>query len=104
MVCQADSSGGCTCGFHLALAEFKRSLNNDELVRSFEGTRLHHLTSEIAKIQQEQASKRRLRYMKRIDPFLKTMEEYGKVIEIFVNIEDVVAFIWVHIPAVLSCV
>ncbi|KAK4159591.1 hypothetical protein QBC43DRAFT_326945 [Cladorrhinum sp. PSN259] len=94
MSCQAEESGGCTCGFHIALADFKRALKDDDLARSFQGTKLHHLTAEIAKIQQEQASKRRLRYMKRIDPFLKTMQEYGKVVDIFVNAEDIVAFIW----------
>ncbi|KAK3988674.1 hypothetical protein QBC44DRAFT_328722 [Cladorrhinum sp. PSN332] len=94
MSCQAEASGGCTCGFHIALADFKRTLKDDELVRSFQGTQLHHLTAEIAKIQQEQASKRRLRYMKRLDPFLKTMEEYGKVVEVFANAQDIVAFIW----------
>ncbi|KAK4220845.1 hypothetical protein QBC38DRAFT_493303 [Podospora fimiseda] len=94
MSCQAEASGGCTCGFHLALADFKRNLKDDDLVRSFQGTQLHHLTAEIAKIQQEQHSKRSLRYMKRLDPFLKKMEQYGKVIEIFANSQDIVAFIW----------
>jgi len=36
-------------------------------------------------------------YMKRLDPFLQTMEQYGKVINVFVNISSVVAFIWVCI-------
>ncbi|KAK0654181.1 hypothetical protein QBC41DRAFT_386563, partial [Cercophora samala] len=80
--------------FHTALAEFKTTLQDASLIKSFEGVRLHQFTSEIARIQQEQTSKRRMRYMKRIEPFLKTMEEYGKVVEVFVNVEEVVAFIW----------
>ncbi|KAK0716576.1 hypothetical protein B0T21DRAFT_296583 [Apiosordaria backusii] len=94
MACDALSSGACTCGFHIALADFKKTLEDDNLIKSFEGARLHQLTAEIARIQQEQTSKRRMRYMKRIEPFLKTMEQYGKVVEVFVNAEEIVAFIW----------
>ncbi|KAK4195589.1 hypothetical protein QBC40DRAFT_288802 [Triangularia verruculosa] len=94
MACDALTSGACSCGFHIALAEFKSTLQDDSLIKSFQGTCLHQLTSEIARIQQEQVSKRRMRYMKRVEPFLKTMEQYGKVVEIFVNVEEIVAFVW----------
>ena len=94
--CATFEPGECTCGFHAALAEFLKSANlTDAEIEDFRATRLHQLTATIAKIQKEQVSKRRLRYMKRIDPFLKTMEQYGKVVDVLVNTEDIVAFIWV---------
>ena len=90
-------AGVCSCSFHLALEDFKkRSRLGPEELQAFETTRLHELRSAIATIQREQESKRRLRYMRRLEPFLQTMEQYGKVVEVFVNTSDIVAFLWVR--------
>ncbi|KAI1410433.1 hypothetical protein F5Y13DRAFT_167760 [Hypoxylon sp. FL1857] len=57
-------------------------------------TSLEELQACIRTIQQEQEQKRRMMYMKRLDPFLQTMEQYGKVLDVFVNTSEIVAFIW----------
>ncbi|KAK0732942.1 hypothetical protein B0T26DRAFT_682391 [Lasiosphaeria miniovina] len=93
--CGAAGTGFCSCAFHLALEDFKKNSNlSAEELQSFEGTRLHQLRSAIGRIQKDQESKRRLRYMKRLEPFLQTMEQYGKVVEVFVNASDIVAYLW----------
>ncbi|KAJ3566801.1 hypothetical protein NPX13_g6998 [Xylaria arbuscula] len=79
-----------------AVEDFKTSsnLSRDEL-RDFSATTFTQIESVIASIQQKQAQSRRLMYMRRLEPFLKTMAEYGKVFEVFGNISPLVAFIWV---------
>ncbi|KAI1358262.1 hypothetical protein F5Y08DRAFT_333252 [Xylaria arbuscula] len=78
-----------------AVEDFKTSsnLSRDEL-RDFSATTFTQIESVIASIQQKQAQSRRLMYMRRLEPFLKTMAEYGKVVEVFGNISPLVAFIW----------
>ena len=78
-----------------ALDDFKvnAELTNAELqffqFRTFEDVR-----DTLNSIQEDQSKKKRLVYMRRIDPFLKAMTEYSKVIEVFLNTSDILAFIW----------
>lgn len=85
------------CHFTTALEEFKKGvkLSADE-ESLFKLTKLEDLRIFIRDLQEEQCRQRRMSYLKRLEPFLKTMEEYGKVIEVFVNASDIVAFIWVN--------
>lgn len=62
----------------------------------FKSTTLQNLREEIHRIQQKHAKSRSMKYMQRLEPFLFAMERYGKVVEIFVNSSDMVAFIWVR--------
>lgn len=82
--------------FATAQSNFIRdaALSKDER-DSFESTSLQDLRQEITQIQEKQAQRRSMRYLRRLDPFLIAMEKYGKIIEIFLNTSDVVAFIWV---------
>ena len=77
------------------LESFKRRLSPEE-IEQFEIVTFADLQISIKKIQTEQASRNSLRNMARIRPFLDTLEQYAKVIEVFVNVKpDVLAFIWV---------
>ncbi|KAF2141617.1 uncharacterized protein K452DRAFT_271241 [Aplosporella prunicola CBS 121167] len=81
--------------FQKVLKAFKLKANlsaNEEMEFSF--TTLQDLYNAIYKMQSHHESTRKMVYMKRLAPFLETMEQYGKVIEIFTNAADVVAFIW----------
>ena len=49
----------------------------------------------IEKIQEKQKATRSYRNLRRIEPFVTGMKEYGKVIELFTNASPVVAFVWV---------
>ncbi|KAI0010504.1 hypothetical protein F4779DRAFT_577169 [Xylariaceae sp. FL0662B] len=83
------------CEFRKALDHFKRTAGLTRAEEDeFRMTSLGELKNCIQTIQRDQEQKRRMMYMKRLDPFLQTMEQYGKVIEVFVNTSDIVAFIW----------
>ncbi|KAK4207839.1 putative zinc finger protein [Rhypophila decipiens] len=79
--------------FEQALAEFQRRLKPKHK-RSFTATTLENLRHEIGQIQDRQNSSRRLQNMARLNPFLEAMEQIGKVIEIFTQSSEVVAFVW----------
>ncbi|KAL1846019.1 hypothetical protein Daus18300_014380 [Diaporthe australafricana] len=92
----SNSSGGTRCEFEIALEDFKKNaqLGPDE-VKEFRFADLNSLRSTIKRIQTEQESKRRMRNMKRLEPFLQTMEQYGHTVDVFVNTSEVLAFVWV---------
>lgn len=73
---------------------FKANLTAGEL-DYFRGSGLEHVQIALQRIQKEQEGKRQLLYLNRIDPYLKTMIEYGKVVEVFLNVSEILAFIWV---------
>jgi uncharacterized protein involved in exopolysaccharide biosynthesis len=82
--------------FHRSIEAFraKAGLSQDEL-QDFELTSLDDLKAQISIIQSDQRRSKKLLYLKRLGPFLDTMEQYGKIIEVFLNIHEVVAFVWV---------
>lgn len=82
--------------FTEALSAFKQNARLSSSEESdFRITTLEELKDAVRKMEQEQESKRRMMNMKRLDPFLKSMEQYGKIIEVFGNVNEVVAFVWV---------
>ncbi|KAK9774284.1 putative C2H2-type domain-containing protein [Seiridium cardinale] len=92
----ADCTGPATsCGFETVLEDFKKNAQlTPKQSEDFKFDSLDGLRSTIHTIQNEQAAKKRMRHMKRLEPFLRTMEQYGKVVEIFVNTSEVLAFVW----------
>ena len=83
-----------TNAFERVLQHFKNNLTPDE-VKDFQFTKLHDLHVEIEIIQQNHASARKLRNMKRLEKFLEAMEQYGKIVEIFLNCTPILAYVWV---------
>ena len=84
------------CEFVTALEEFKRTAGlSAEEEAEFKIASLESLLIAIRKIQEDQERRRAMMYIARLEPFLKSMEQYGKVIEVFVNTSEIVAFIWV---------
>ncbi|KAF8457906.1 hypothetical protein BDZ91DRAFT_852248 [Kalaharituber pfeilii] len=81
--------------FRETLSEFRRNLRlKPAQVQDFENTTLESLKGCIDNIQTEQAKGRNMRNINRIRPFVDAMEQYGKIIEVFLNISEFVAFIW----------
>ena len=80
--------------FQLVLEKFKASLTDSEKSQ-FQLTTLHDLHVAIEEIQRKQASEKRLQGMQRLEVFLEGMKEYDKVIQVFVNSTQILAFIWV---------
>lgn len=81
--------------FHLVLAKFKASLNDHDR-RQFGATTLHDLEVAIASIQQKQLSERKLRAMSKLGRFLEGMQEYDKIVAVFLNTSEILAFVWVR--------
>ncbi|KAJ5415724.1 hypothetical protein N7465_004419 [Penicillium sp. CMV-2018d] len=80
--------------FQHVLATFKAKVD-PKMTSEFEMTTLVDLRRSLASIQRKHASERRVRNMGRLSRFLDAMEQYGKVIEVFLNATDILAFVWV---------
>jgi molecular chaperone GrpE (heat shock protein) len=79
--------------FQVILAEFKKSLPPKEL-ENFQVTTLADVRESIIRIQRDQEELKRMMNMTRLESFLEAMEQFGKVIEVFVNASNFVAFVW----------
>ena len=89
--------------FERAVDAFRKTADLDEAeMADFELTDLQALRQAINTIQNKQARNKRLMYMRRLEPFLKTMEDYSKVLELFLNVSNFIAFVWVMIKSLLQ--
>lgn len=80
--------------FDKSLDRFKIGLSDREK-EDFALTSLGEVHDVILGIQKRHASERRMQNMARIQAFLDNMENYGKVIEVFLNVSSFIAFVWV---------
>ncbi|KAH0563181.1 hypothetical protein GP486_002248 [Trichoglossum hirsutum] len=80
--------------FQKALDNFRSNVAQSDQ-DEFKYTTLEDLQRSILEIQEKHASGRKAKNMARLNPFLKAMEQYGKVIEVFLNTSEFVAFVWV---------
>ncbi|KAF2800245.1 hypothetical protein K505DRAFT_229197 [Melanomma pulvis-pyrius CBS 109.77] len=82
--------------FEKAVDAFKKNagLSQAEMA-DFQMTSLHGLKVQIAIIQKDQQKSRKMLFLKRLSPFLDAIEQYGKVLEVFLNTSNFVAYIWV---------
>jgi hypothetical protein len=87
--------------FQEILEKFKKRLTQDEL-NNFQFTTLEDVRLEMARIQVEQANRKEMMHMPRLQSFLEAMEQFGKVIEVFLNTSEFVAFIWGPIKFLLQ--
>ena len=86
--------------FQMAVASFAASLT-DKQRREFRGCSLKEVEDTIRSVETHLASERQQRNMQRVSKFLEGMDQLGKVIDVFVNCDSVVAFIWGPIKFVL---
>jgi len=80
--------------FENALTKFRASLTEKQR-RDFAHCTRNDVEKAIDDIQVRLGSERRLRNMKRIAKFIEAMSELGKVVEVFLNVGNLVAFVWV---------
>ncbi|OMP84370.1 Vegetative incompatibility protein HET-E-1 [Diplodia seriata] len=79
--------------FQQRLEEFKQNLSPDQ-EENFKFTTLDDLKRLVHSIQEEQTKSRRLTNLRRLAPFLEAMEQFDKVVQIFLNAADLLACIW----------
>jgi hypothetical protein len=82
--------------FYSALDRFKIGLSEREK-EDFELTSLDEVHNVILEIQKKHASERRMQNMNRLESFVEGMEQYGSVIEVFLNTSSFIAFVWVSL-------
>lgn len=87
--------------FRSILSSFKKRLTQKEQ-DDFQFATLEGVRLEMARIQREQASRKEMMNMPRIQSFLEAMEQFGKVIEVFLNTSEFVAFIWGPVKFILQ--
>lgn len=79
--------------FKAALVKFRARLSGTQLTE-FQSTTYEQLCQEIIRIQHDQENQKTLMNLSRIQSCLEAMNQFGKVIEVFLNVSDVVAFVW----------
>jgi len=84
--------------FQKALENFKKDLTAQQR-REFGITKLQDVKDEVNKIQIRHGSAKKLRGMSRMSKFLEAMQQLEQVISVFLNVSEVVAFIWVSTVA-----
>ena len=78
-----------------ALDQLKSSVTTED-VRTFFNTSLEDVWREARKIEKEQADRRDLRFMRRVEPLLRSLESYAGVIEVLCQGYSPMAFVWVR--------
>ncbi|KAK3619537.1 hypothetical protein LTR56_023972 [Elasticomyces elasticus] len=79
--------------FEQILRDFRDSLTTEEDT-DFAATTLDELKLIVTAIQEKQRRKHNMQNMTRLMGFLEAMENYGKTLDVFVNVHNFVAFIW----------
>ena len=87
--------------FQQALDDFRKGLREDDR-NQIMYTTLDDLQRCILDIQNKHNTARRSRNMGRLKPFLEAMEQYGKVIEVFLNASQILCFVWVSFGLIVS--
>jgi hypothetical protein len=87
--------------FDRALERFRDSLT-EEQKRQFLATNLKDVTSEIETIQRRFGSEKKLRNLRRVSKFLEAMKQVEQVVNVFLNVHESVAFVWVSARALHS--
>jgi transcriptional/translational regulatory protein YebC/TACO1 len=80
--------------FEKVLERFRDSLT-EEQKRQFSATSFQDVESEIQNIQCRYGSEKKLRNLKKLSKFLEAMNQVEQVVKVFLNVHEVVAFVWV---------
>ena len=93
MATNATSTAG-TAQFNRTLGEFKRELSPEE-VDDFNFITSTDLKKAILQLQNDQRSEKRMQNLSRLSAFLEAMDQFDKVVHVFLNASDYLGFIWV---------
>lgn len=89
--------------FEQALSDFQKGLSNKELVQ-FQCIEFKDVEDIVKSIERDQKKKKKMQNIARIKPFLHAMRQYGKIVEVFLNTSNIIAFIWVSSRSVLHSI
>jgi hypothetical protein len=80
-------------GFQQAVAKFSLRLTKEEF-ENFKFSTLKELHTVLDTIQTGQGKRRELMNLTRIQAFLEAMDQYGRVVEVFLNASSILCFVW----------
>jgi hypothetical protein len=83
------------CAFGNAVNRFRESLTKSQR-EQFAHCQKEDVERTILNIQARHGSQKRLKHMRRISKFIEGMSQLGEVIEVFLNVNNGVAFVWVR--------
>ncbi|KAF2638941.1 hypothetical protein P280DRAFT_470952 [Massarina eburnea CBS 473.64] len=89
----AGSAYSGSSALRAAVTKFRAHLTGPQL-QQFKTTTYEQLCNEIMQIQKEQEKKKNMMNLSRIQGYLEAMHQFGKVIEVFLNMSGLVAFVW----------
>ncbi|CAG8955427.1 hypothetical protein HYFRA_00010292 [Hymenoscyphus fraxineus] len=87
--------------FESILDDFKKDLTKKELDK-FQFVTLKEFEKVALEIQKDQENTKSMKNMARIKPFLEAMEQFGKVVDVFLNASQFVCFIWGPLKFILQ--
>ncbi|KAI5861652.1 hypothetical protein GGS23DRAFT_576006 [Durotheca rogersii] len=79
--------------FQRALDRFRANLS-PSMINEFSNCTLRDVRDFCDNIQRTQGREGKLRYMGRLKAFIEAMEEFGKVIEVYLNATTILCFVW----------
>ena len=79
--------------FQQSLVNFSKRLTKQEL-EDFKFSSLRDVLDVVEDIQAEQGRRKEMMNLTRIRRFLEAMDQYGKVIEVFLNASSLLCFVW----------
>ncbi|KIW65266.1 hypothetical protein PV04_07539 [Phialophora macrospora] len=90
--------------FDNAVQDFKTDLGNDELIQEISKTStIDQIYDATDALQKDQHSRKHMRCLAKIEPFLRGLREYTAVIEVFIQSkQDVLCLIWGPIKLLLQ--
>jgi hypothetical protein len=80
--------------FESAIDNLKQTISSPDAA-AFQATLVEDVWKAAEEIQESQRQRKSLRNMRRIEPFLKGLEKYSKVIEVVCNGTSYLPWIWV---------
>lgn len=87
--------------FQVALSRFQSRLTKEEREK-FELATFDDVRRAILDIQKTQHESKSMVALRRIEPFLEGMKQFGQVIEVFLNVSNFVCFIWGPLKFILQ--
>jgi hypothetical protein len=90
----SDSAASQT--FEKAISSLLETVSSAD-ARAFTSTTIEDVWKSAETIQTKQRERKSLKNMARIEPFLKSLEKYSKVIEVVCNGTDYLPWIWVDL-------
>ena len=92
----ANNYPGASAAFDKVLEDFKKDLRKRDQ-EIFKITTFEEMQKCIAEVQTKQHSERRVLNLNRLTPFIEAVEQFGRLVRLFCNSDEYVAFVWVGI-------